>query len=158
MYRQTANIFTKPLGLDNMRLFSSVLGLQHLDIPNLRGGNIERSNGRDEEIRSKSDKASDFRTTEEAKDGYGGSNQRNEPKPETTEQGGDKAMKVRTKTWSDAVKGPKEDELEEADSVAKSNPYETDPMKAKRTRRQQKPTLIRRNRRYRVISRRCKET
>ena len=125
MYRQTANIFTKPLGLDNMRLFSSVLGLQHLDIPNLRGGNIERSNGRDEEIRSKSDKASDFRTTEEAKDGYGGSNQRNEPKPETTERGEGRAKngrKARTKTWSDVVKGLEiEDELKTSNSDKSGN-------------------------------------
>ena len=132
----------------------SALGLHHLDMPTLRG-----RRGRSEEVwKSESDEEINFGTAEEAKDRHGGSNQRNEPKPETTEQGGDKGMKVRTETWSDAVKGPKEDELEAADSVAKSNLYETDPMKAKRIRRQQKPTMIRRNRRYRVISRRCKET
>jgi hypothetical protein len=35
--RQKADIFTKPLGLDKLRQFSSALGLRHLDVPNLRG-------------------------------------------------------------------------------------------------------------------------
>jgi hypothetical protein len=35
--RQTADIFTKPLGLDKLRKFSGALGLRHLDMPNLRG-------------------------------------------------------------------------------------------------------------------------
>jgi hypothetical protein len=39
--RQTADIFTKPLGLDNgldkLRQFSGAQGLRHLDVPNLRG-------------------------------------------------------------------------------------------------------------------------
>ena len=35
--RQTADIFTKPLGLDMLRQFSGALGLRHLDMPNLRG-------------------------------------------------------------------------------------------------------------------------
>jgi hypothetical protein len=35
--RQTADIFTKPLGLDKLRQFSGALGLRHLDVPNLRG-------------------------------------------------------------------------------------------------------------------------
>jgi hypothetical protein len=33
--RQTADIFTKPLGLDKLRQFSGALGLRHLDVPNL---------------------------------------------------------------------------------------------------------------------------
>jgi hypothetical protein len=37
--RQTADIFTKPLGLDKLRQFSGALGLRHLDVPNLRGRN-----------------------------------------------------------------------------------------------------------------------
>ena len=49
--RQTINIFTKPLGLDKLRLFSSALGLQHLDIPNLRGRTSERR-GRDQKAES----------------------------------------------------------------------------------------------------------
>ena len=39
--RQAADIFTKPLGLDKLRKFSSMLGLQHLDILNLRGRVLE---------------------------------------------------------------------------------------------------------------------
>jgi hypothetical protein len=35
--RQTADIFTKPLGMDKLRHFSSALGLRHLDVSNLRG-------------------------------------------------------------------------------------------------------------------------
>ena len=35
--RQTADIFTKPLGLDKLRQFSGALGLRHLDVLNLRG-------------------------------------------------------------------------------------------------------------------------
>jgi hypothetical protein len=35
--RQTADIFTKPLGLDKLRQFSGALGLHNLDVPNLRG-------------------------------------------------------------------------------------------------------------------------
>jgi hypothetical protein len=39
--RQTANIFTKSLGLDKLRQFSRALGLRHLDVPNLRGRDNE---------------------------------------------------------------------------------------------------------------------
>ena len=35
--RHIADIFTKPLGLDKLRQFSSALGLSHLDVMNLRG-------------------------------------------------------------------------------------------------------------------------
>ena len=35
--RQTADIFTKPLNLDKLRYFSSMLGLQTLNMPKLRG-------------------------------------------------------------------------------------------------------------------------
>ena len=44
MYRQTVDIFTKPLGLDTLRQFSGALGLFHLDVANLRGRNLR---GRD---------------------------------------------------------------------------------------------------------------
>ena len=39
--RQTADIFTKPLGLDKLLQFSGALGLRHLDVPNLRGRDLE---------------------------------------------------------------------------------------------------------------------
>ena len=35
--RQNADIFTKPLGLDKLRQFSTALGLWHLDVPDLTG-------------------------------------------------------------------------------------------------------------------------
>ena len=41
--RQIVDAFTKPLGLNKLRQFSNALGLQHLDMPNLRG----RRSGRD---------------------------------------------------------------------------------------------------------------
>ena len=59
------------------------------------------------------DEESNFGTVEEAEEGYGGRNQRDEPKPKTTEQGEGKAKKgieARTKTWSDLVKGLKTDD------------------------------------------------
>ena len=71
--------------------------------------------------------------TEEAEDGYEGSNQRNEPKPETTEQGGDRSQKAKTKTWSDVVKGLEEDKSKTTDSVGKNELDEMDPVKAERT-------------------------
>ena len=40
--RQNADIFTKPLGLDKLWQFSGVLGLRHLDVPNLRGREVSR--------------------------------------------------------------------------------------------------------------------
>jgi hypothetical protein len=43
--RQTADIFTKPLGLDKLRKFSGALGLRHLDVPNLRGRNDQADQG-----------------------------------------------------------------------------------------------------------------
>ena len=70
-------------------------------MPNLRGRNSKRS-GRDRKVES--DEEFDFGTVGEAEDGYGGSNQRNEPKPERTKQGRDKAKKAKTKTWSKAYR------------------------------------------------------
>ena len=55
--RQTADIFTKPLGLDKLRQFSSALGSRHLDMLNLRGRNSE-SCGRD--WKAESDERFDF--------------------------------------------------------------------------------------------------
>ena len=37
--RQVVDIFTKPRGLDKLRQFSTMLGPQHLNLPNLRGRN-----------------------------------------------------------------------------------------------------------------------
>ena len=45
--RQTADIFTKPLGLNKLRKFSGVLGLRHLDVPNLRGRKNQERSGND---------------------------------------------------------------------------------------------------------------
>ena len=59
--RQTADIFTKPLGLDKLRQFSGALDLQHLDMPKFRGRR-----------RTKSNEEFNFDTAEEAEDGYGG--------------------------------------------------------------------------------------
>ena len=147
---QIVDIFTKPLGLDKLTHFSSALGLQHLDMPNLRRRHSERS-GRDQ--KSESDGEFDFGMTEEDIDVYGGSNQRNEPKSKITEQGGGKAKKGRkanTRTWADMVKGLKEEELETSnldksmnvsettDSVEQFDSNESNHMEAKRIKRQPK--------------------
>ena len=55
--QETADIFTKPLGLDKLRQFSSALGSRHLDMLNLRGRNSE-SCGRD--WKAESDERFDF--------------------------------------------------------------------------------------------------
>ena len=52
--RHTADIFTKPLGLDKLRQFSGALGLRHLDVPNLGGRKVPQEHKRDQE-RSGSD-------------------------------------------------------------------------------------------------------
>ena len=71
--RQTADIFTKPLGLDKLRQFSGALGLRHLDVPNLRGRKVldqaaeqERS-GRDCDTESNDE--FDLGSAEEAESG-----------------------------------------------------------------------------------------
>ena len=35
--QQVADIFTKPLGSDKLQHFTEMLGVQHLDVPHLRG-------------------------------------------------------------------------------------------------------------------------
>ena len=47
--RQTADIFTKPLGLEKLRQFSGALGLRHLDVPNLRGRPVSKDQAREQE-------------------------------------------------------------------------------------------------------------
>ena len=47
--QQVANIFTKPLILDKLWQLSNMLGLQHLDLLNLRGRSKSRSKGRDDQ-------------------------------------------------------------------------------------------------------------
>ena len=105
-YRQIADIFTKPLGLDKLRYFSGELGMRHLDTPNLRGRKDQEEEcppkelaekctlcgghhgGRDAESDEEFD--FDFRPAEEAE----GSKDRNfTEKPKITEEGGDEANK-----------------------------------------------------------------
>ena len=101
--RQTADIFTKPLGLDKLWQFSGALDLRHLNVPNFRGRDVPSNHGRGREVPkdhdAESDDKFDFGSVEEAKDGsaeesereHKGSNQKKEPKP--TEHGGDEAIK-----------------------------------------------------------------
>ena len=116
--RQIVNIFTKPLGLDKLRQFLGMLGLRHLDVPNLRvRKDYKREQERSESDReAESDAKFDFGLVEEveggsaqeAKSGHGGSNRREELK--STEQEGDEAKKgekAKTKTYSHVVKGLK---------------------------------------------------
>ena len=74
--RQTADIFTKPLGLDKLWQFSGALGLRHLDVPNLRGRTVTVPNdqAREQERSGKdrdteSDDEFDFGSAEEAEGG-----------------------------------------------------------------------------------------
>ena len=48
--RQTADIFTKPLGLDKLQQFSGALVLHHLDVPNLRGSEALNEHTREREV------------------------------------------------------------------------------------------------------------
>ena len=71
--RQNTDIFTKPLGLDKLRKFSGVLGLRHLDLPNLRGRQVPQDHRREQERsrshRTESEEEFDFRSVEEAEGG-----------------------------------------------------------------------------------------
>ena len=91
-------------------------------MPNFKGRNSERS---ERDRKAKLDEEFNFESVHEAEDRYGGSYQRNEPKPKTTEQGEDRVKKAKTKTWSNVVKGLKEDELEKANSDKSGNGSET---------------------------------
>ena len=44
---QLADIFTKPFGLDKLRFFSGMHGVQRLDMSNLRGSNENRTRKED---------------------------------------------------------------------------------------------------------------
>ena len=62
------DMFTKPLGLEKLWPFSSMIGLQHLDMPNLRGRNKSRSEKERDDVRkAKSDMEFNFGMAEEAK-------------------------------------------------------------------------------------------
>ena len=120
MDRKTAHIFTKPLGLNKLWKFSSALGLQHLDVLNLRGRR------REEDVRPESDDEFDFGTAEEAEDRYRGSDRRKEPNHEP---------KHETDDGSEIVGSIKHFDLDKPNHLM-----------AKRTRRQSKTTPKRRNR------------
>ena len=120
-----ANIFTKPLTPDKLWQFSSMLGLQHLDVPNLRGG-VESTEEAKSDKRTTRRKSAKGRTVD-----CRGSGMR-EPDPDPTEQGGDRAERgktsgrvgARTTTWSDVVKGLEEDESKTFDSHKSRNEME----------------------------------
>ena len=130
---QTADIFTKPLGLDKLQQFSGALGLRHLDVPILRprkflrevpkdhGREQERS-GRDRD--AESDDESDFGSADEAEGGSAeeseneceGRRQKKEPKP--TKNGGDEAIKG--EKTEDKLETANSDESENRSDVAES--------------------------------------
>ena len=81
MDRQSADIFTKPLGLDKLSQFLGALGLRHLDVPNLRRRKdhereLERS-GSDRE--AESDEEFNFGLAQEAKGTNMGNKRSEEP-------------------------------------------------------------------------------
>ena len=118
-----ADIFTMPLGLHKLRKFSGTLGVQYLDMMNLRGRNEKD----DTEVESETD--FDFgptkevglhRTTEEAETGCRGSHRNRVNESEPTKQGGGgakKGRKTKTRTWANFMKGLRiEDRLETTNS------------------------------------------
>ena len=103
---------------------------------NLRGRRREEEVRPEEEVRSKLDEEFDFKIGEEAHDEYGGSDQRKDLKLKSSEKGGDKVKKARTKTWSNVVKVLKiEDGSEIADLVEHSDLDKSNHLKVDRTRR-----------------------
>ena len=62
--RQIVDIFTKRLGVDNLRQFLGALGLRHLDVLNLRGRDVTNDHGRGREVpkdcKAESDDEFDF--------------------------------------------------------------------------------------------------
>ena len=57
--QQCVDIFTKPLNLDKLRQLSGVLGLRHLDMPNLRGRDVQNDHGRRRAVPKDRDTKSD---------------------------------------------------------------------------------------------------
>ena len=107
------------------------------------------------------DEEFDLGTIEEADDRC--RSDQNKPETESTEKGGDRAqegraggkvkknkgnlkIKVKTRTWSDVVRGLEGDESETTDSIEKSDMEESNLVKANQTRGKQKSTPIWRNR------------
>ena len=82
--RQAADIFPKTFGLDKLRQFSGALGLQHLEVPNLRGR--KEQEGSRSDSKPESDVEIDFGSAKAAEHGHGGSNQRKNP--QLADQGG----------------------------------------------------------------------
>ena len=121
--RQTADIFTKPLGLDKLRQFLCALGLRHLDVPNLRGRKVPEDRAREQERRGRghdteSDDKYEFGLAEEAEvesveevdgvpaekseGGQKGSSRREEPKPTEHAMEGEKTEDELETTNSDS--------------------------------------------------------
>ena len=122
--------------MDTLQHFSEMLGIQHLDVPHLRGRLARRNNGCDDE--PEHEPVERGRAEEEV--GAGGKSGK------VKKDRADQKKKARTRTWADVVKGKKkgeseiadsskiEDESETVDSVEKFDSGEPNQMKAKRTR------------------------
>ena len=139
--RQSADIFTKPLGLDKLRQFSSAPGLQHLDVPKLRGRKDRKNHEREQE-RSRSvhdvesDEEFDFGSAEEAE----GSSRRKEPK--SSDYRGDEANKDEKAKIKDELEtansDKSRDESETVDLVQMFDSETSNQLKSKRMKGQQK--------------------
>ena len=119
---QVANIFTKVLGTDKLRLFWEMLGIQHLNMPHLRWRVVdepekeptERKSALEEEAESIEEVKASGRVGTSSK---GGRVKRNKA---------DRKKKVKNKTCSDMVKSLKKDEeLETANSNESRNEMKT---------------------------------
>ena len=150
MDRQTADIFTKSLGLDKLRQFSGTLGWHHLDMPNLRGRRVSEDQATEQERSRRNhdtelDDKFDFGLAEEAeggsveKSGSGqkGSSRKKEPKP--TKHGGDDTIKgEKTEGQMETTNSDESEKRSEvAESVRMFGSDTPDQPRAKRRRRQQ---------------------
>ena len=104
---------------------TGVLGLRHLDVPNLRWRRVSRDRAREQERSgTESDNEFDFGSaeeaeggsTEESESGHKGSSRRKETKP--TKHGGDDAIKG--EKTEDELETASSDESEDRSEVAKS--------------------------------------
>ena len=77
---QAVDIFTKPLRQDKLWQFLSMLGIQQLNMPNLKGRR-ESESKIDEVQKHELDEEFDFETTKEAEDKCKGSGEENESEP-----------------------------------------------------------------------------
>ena len=141
---QIDDIFTKPLGLDKLRQFSSALGVKCLHMPKVRGRNEKEAESDTEFDFGSIEEVGVHVSTEEAEAVCRVSHRNRKHELEPTKKGEGKAKKIETQTWADVVKGLKiKDKLETTNSDKSGNKSETaDPIEISiwRNRINQRPS------------------